>query len=121
MRAGGWATIGSWPGSSRSSNWNWWYGSYDWTSSYTWGAVQNLHHFSLNTGRTYVLGSGWDMGMGDMLFYDQDKGGERDHSQVCTGRNSTQPLMTQHSSDYRDKPLSEISAFVTSWTWAHRT
>lgn len=118
MHAGGWAIILHWD---RPNNNYWWYGITPSTSSYTWGAGQNLHYFGLNSGRTYVMANPWDMGIGDILMYDQDQNWEIDHSQVCTGRNSAGPLMTQHTSDYRDKPLGEVGAYPTSRTYAHRT
>ncbi|MGI5241400.1 amidase domain-containing protein [Dactylosporangium sp. CA-139066] len=123
MRAGGWATVGSWPLSSRSSNSNWWYGSYASTSSYTWGGAENWYWFATGSGRTYIIDM-WNMGNGDVLQYDYDFDGNISHTQVCTGRDSTGPLMTQHGSDYRDKRLTEImasSSNYNAWKYAHRT
>ncbi|MEU4216447.1 amidase domain-containing protein [Actinoplanes sp. NPDC026623] len=123
MRAGGWGTVGSWPGSSRSNNSNWWYGSYASTSSYTWGGAENWYWFGTGSGRTSIIDM-WNMGNGDVLQYDYDFDGNISHTQVCTGRDSTGPLMTQHGSDYRDKRLSEImasSSNYNAWKYAHRT
>ncbi|MFB9236309.1 amidase domain-containing protein [Plantactinospora siamensis] len=123
MRAGGWQTVGSWPFSSRSSNSNWWYGSYASTSSYTWGGAENWYWFATGSGRTYIIYM-YDMGSGDVLQYDYDFDGNISHTQVCTGRDSTGPLMTQHGSDYRDKRLTEIMASASNynaWKYAHRT
>ena len=57
MKAGGWATVGSYPLSSRSSNSNWWNGSYSSTSSYTWGGAENWYWFARNSGRARTSAS----------------------------------------------------------------
>lgn len=121
MKAGGWATVGSYPLSSRSSNSNWWYGKYASTSSYTWGGAENWYWFATGSGRTSLIDM-WSMGNGDVLQYDYDYDGNISHTQICTS--SSGPLMTQHGGDYRDKPLSEImadSSNYNAWKYAHRT
>ncbi|WP_328653309.1 amidase domain-containing protein [Micromonospora sp. NBC_00330] len=123
MKAGGWATVGSYPLSSRSSNSNWWNGSYSSTSSYTWGGAENWYWFARNSGRARSIGV-YQMLGGDVLQYDFDFDNNISHTQICTGTNSAGPLMTQHGSDYRDKPLNEILSNPTNanaWKYAHRT
>ncbi|MET7402227.1 amidase domain-containing protein [Dactylosporangium sp. NPDC005572] len=123
MRAGGWATVGSSPRSDRKSSANWWYTMYPSTCSYTWGGAENWYWFATGSGRTYIIDM-YSMGAGDVLQYDYDYDYNISHTQVCTGRDSTGPLMTQHGSDYRDKRLKEIMATpanLNAWKYAHRT
>jgi len=66
----------------------------------------------------------WNMGNGDVLRYDYDFDGNISHPPVCTGRDSTGRLMTQHGSGHRDKRLTEImvsSSNYNAWKYAHRT
>lgn len=126
MHAGGWAII---DGNffERDDNNRWWHGDRDYTSSYTWGGAENFHRFALNSNRTYLLSSIWMLNTGDVLLYDYryNGTGAKDHAQVCTGRDSTGPLMTQHDANYRDKRLTEIIASSqdnkNALKYAHRT
>lgn len=125
LRAGGWATVGSYPSDSRTDNRKWWYGSYTTTSSYSWSASENWHQFALGSGRTYILSGIGSLGHGDVLAYDFDHSGSKDHVQLCTAVSSTEKFMTQHSGGYRDRPLTEIlnssSTNKNAWYYAHRT
>lgn len=128
MKAGGWATVGSWPGSSRSDDHNWYVAGYSWDTSYSWGGAQNWYDFAHTIShRTILLSSSYDLSLGDVLQYDHGKNGNIDHTQICTGITSSGiPTMTQHTDDYADQPLNEIFArdgngTSGSYHYAHRT
>jgi Putative amidase domain len=127
MRAGGWATVGSWPADDRADNSKWFFGSFTWTTSYTWGGAENWYWFAEDySKRTYILAYLWDLVWSDVLQYDFGHDNIIDHTQICTGNSleTGEPLMTQHDDDYTDKPLSEILQNphnANAWFYAHRT
>lgn len=64
------------------------------------------------------------LGIGDVLTWDHNHNGNKNHAQVCTAYNGGNPLMTQHSPSYRDRPMSEIlqnADNVYAWKYPHRT
>jgi hypothetical protein len=120
LHQGGWQLVTGF----YQSNSVWWY---TWANkSYTWGGSENWFQFSYNNAhRTYLLNSIYDLVASDILQYDYGPNGNIDHNQICTGKASGTPLMTQHGGSlYRDRPLNEImldSSNANARKYAHRT
>lgn len=125
MIAGGWEPTGHW--------WNrtdpdvWFYGSATWSTSYSWAAAHNFNIYAYNhSGRTQHLDNVFLLQPADILQVDWDHPSEGDvpsnidHSFIVTGRvpNDADPtapiakdiLLTYHTNDRKDVPLSSILA-----------
>ncbi|MEV0569211.1 amidase domain-containing protein [Dactylosporangium sp. NPDC050588] len=136
MNYGFWQHTGSWPGQDRTSNSQWFRGSYTWTTTYSWGGAENWYWFATGSGRTYILSELDWMVPSDVLQWNWPKGNPPDdildHTQICTDIYIDPVLglgdqyMTQHSSnhhDYVNRSLNYILSYQT-WTYqlyAHRT
>lgn len=122
MRAGGWGFVGSgyWD---RTDNSKWYYGSYTWTTSYSWAGAENWYWFARNSGRTYGLSSVWYMGLADVLQIDFDRNGNIDHTMIVTKVDlAGQRYMTYHTNNTLNRSLSSIlDSYPTAWYYAHRT
>ncbi|MFH9958069.1 amidase domain-containing protein [Streptomyces roseolus] len=125
MRAGGWGTT-SGSALSRQDNNKWFYGSYTWTTSYTWAGAENWYWFARkHSKRTRHLSSVWHMGKADVLQADWKGDGTIDHSMIVTTRTANEVYLTYHTPSTHNKKLSTILAQnrdrrTTSW-YAHRT
>ncbi len=126
--AGGWTTVGSWPGDSRSDNSKWFYGDFTWTTSYTWAAAENWYWFGAHEAkRTSYLDNVWKMLTTDVLQVDFDRDDNISHSLFVTGRAgsgeyATELYMTYHSNNTHDRPLSSfIASAPDAWYYSHRT
>jgi len=126
--AGGWTTVGSWPGDSRADNSKWFYGDFTWTTSYTWAAAENWYWFGAHkSGRTSYLDNVWKMLTTDVLQIDFDRNNNINHSMFVTGRAGSEEYaselyMTYHSDNIHDRPLSSvIASSPDAWYYAHRT
>jgi hypothetical protein len=109
---GGWSTVGT--VLDRSNSRSWFYGLLPRLCSYSWGGADNWATFAYNySGRVRPISGGANnMSAGDVLQFDFQRNGVIDHTQICTGVKilTGEPLMTQHSNDYVNRPLSEILA-----------
>lgn len=114
MRRGGWAFDYGWYQSGE----NWWYNSLNQT--YTWAGAENWSWFAPR--RTHWLSSVWYMGLADVLQMDFTRNGGMDHTMLMTYRTSSNLYMTYHSTDHRNRPLTEIlNAYPYAWYYAYRT
>ncbi|WP_285505256.1 amidase domain-containing protein [Actinokineospora sp. NBRC 105648] len=127
-RYGGWSTVGSWPGDSRADNSKWFYGSFTWTTSYSWPAAENWYWFAAHeSGRTSYLDNVWKMLVTDVLQVDFDRDNNISHSLFVTGRSGSgqyanELYVTYHSNNTHNKPLSSfIASAPDAWYYAHRT
>ncbi|MDA5281213.1 amidase domain-containing protein [Streptomyces sp. Isolate_45] len=123
MRAGGWGTT-SGSASSRSDNRKWFYGSFSWTTSYTWAGAENWYWFaSRHSGRTYMLSNVWYMQNADVLQADWNRDNTIDHTMIVTavGGNGERYL-TYHSGSTHNRKLSSlVASYPSAWWYAHRT
>lgn len=103
----------------------WFYGSAEWTTSYSWAAAHNFNLYAYNySGRTRWLDDVFLLHPADILQVDWEHSGEGDapnnidHSFIVTDRvtNDSDPtaprakdiLVTYHSNDRKDVPLTSI-------------
>lgn len=126
--AGGWTTVGSWPGDSRADNSKWFYGDFTWTTSYSWPAAENWYWFAAHESqRTSYLDNVWKMLVTDVLQVDFDRDNNISHSLFVTGRSGSgeyadELYVTYHSNNTHNKPLSSfIASAPDAWYYAHRT
>ena len=71
MTAGGWTPVESAPGGREDDN-NWYYGTFTFTTSYTWTAAENWYWFARNSGRSRMLPTVRDVSRGDVVQIDFD-------------------------------------------------
>jgi hypothetical protein len=117
MRAGGWTDVLGW----YTSNSAWWYNSEN--QSYTWAGAQNWYWFATRSGRTFILGSIWNLALADVLQLDFDKNGNIDHSMIVTKTTADgEKYLTYHTTNTLDRSLSSIRlAYPNAAYYAHRT
>ncbi|MFD7395085.1 amidase domain-containing protein [Streptomyces virginiae] len=122
MRAGGWGTT-SGSASSRADNRKWFYGSFSWTTSYTWAGAENWWWFaSRHSGRTYMLNSPWSLGMADVLQADWDRNDVVDHTMIVTAVGGSERYLTYRSNSTHNRKLSSLLASNPhAWFYPHRT
>ncbi|MEW1545190.1 amidase domain-containing protein [Streptomyces tsukubensis] len=122
MRAGGWGETGS--VINRKKNKVWFYGSFKWTTSYTWAGAENWYWFGIkHSKRTKSLGNVWDMGRADVLQIDFDGNNKIiDHTMVVTKLYRGNIYLTYHTNDTHNKSLAKILAENPRANYyAHRT
>ncbi|MGA4799260.1 amidase domain-containing protein [Streptomyces lavendulocolor] len=122
MRAGGWGmTSGS--AMTRKDNRKWFYGSFTWTTSYTWAGAENWYWFAIkHSKRTRALTNVWHLAMADVLQADWKRDGILDHTMIVTKRSKNEVFLTYHTPSTHNKKLSTILAQYPRATWyAHRT
>ncbi|MEH1055995.1 amidase domain-containing protein [Micromonospora sp. CPCC 206171] len=114
MRYGGWTFDYGW----YKYSWNWWYNSLNQT--YTWAGAENWSQFAPR--RTNSLSNVWYMSLADVLQMDFNRDGIMDHTMLVTYRSSSNIYLTYHSSDHKNRPLTDIlSSYTSSWYYAYRT
>lgn len=116
--AGGWGMISGWYRSDSA----WWYDS-SWMGiqSWTWAGAQNWKVFALNSGRTSILRSVWDMQLGDVLQLDFDRDSNINHSMIVTNRGTGDMYLSYHTTDTLDRSLNSIIAvYPSAWYYSHR-
>lgn len=97
---------------------NWWYGLV--TQTYTWAGAQNWSIFAPQ--RTTRLANVWDMRIADVLQYDSDHDGKKDHTMLVTKWTSSEIYMTFHTTNTLNKSLSSIiAAHAGVWWYAYGT
>lgn len=122
---GGWLTEGSWPDDPRDDNSYWYCYGFFYNTSYTWAGAENFFVYATqDSKRTTVLDNAYDLTPSDILQYNFSHApNDIQHTQICTGWNES-PLMTQHTDDYADRPLSEILADPangSAWLYPQQT
>src|SRR5262245_18271657 len=75
--------------------------------SYTWGGAQNLANFLRVSGRGVRVTDPMTLDLGDVLQI-ADAGGHIYHTMMVTGRTATDLLLSYHTSDHLDEPLSAL-------------
>ncbi|MBP2471466.1 hypothetical protein JOF53_000338 [Crossiella equi] len=119
MRAGGWGDVDG----DRTSNNSWYYGSFTFTTSYTWAGAENWYWFAMvESKRTAHLGNVWDMLPTDILQMDFDRDNNINHTMVVTASDTGNRYLTYHTNDTHNKRLSTIIAEnPNAWYYSHRT
>jgi outer membrane protein OmpA-like peptidoglycan-associated protein len=108
MLAGGWTMVG---GSffDRKRNNVWWFGrSWLARASYTWGGAQNFADFITASGRGTRSSNEMSLEEGDVLQMIFTGSSTINHSMVVTGKSATDLLLSYHTTDHLDEPLSAI-------------
>jgi hypothetical protein len=102
-----------------SSNNAWWYVvNPSWPSpgqSYTWAGAQNLYNFLKFKPRATQKTSWGPLQNGDIIFADWPSNGfgTIEHTMIVTGMTSNGPLLTYHSNNRYDNPLTVVTAAST--------
>lgn len=116
LQAGGWSETGKYWYSSPHA----WYS--DWHSnpigfSYSWGAANNLYAFMYYGSRANRVSGPSQLEIGDIIQMDyKNTGGNEvpdgiwDHSMIVTGEDSRGLLISSHSTNRRNYPLSDIQS-----------
>jgi hypothetical protein len=73
-------------------------------ASYSWAGAENLYNFMSTSGRGTAAGHVADLGVGDVLQYDNG-GGSINHSMVVTERTKDNLFLSYHSTDTLNKPF----------------
>ena len=107
LLAGGWTMIGDHNALSRQRNDVWWYGGSMFTrASYTWAGAQNFHDFLQVSRRGSLATSEAQLQLGDVVQIRY--GATVGHTMIITGQRGTDWLLSYHTRNTLDKPLSEI-------------
>lgn len=122
MEAGGWQQKGSGI-TDRKDNGKWYYGSFTWTTSYTWSGAENWFIFARNsTNRAGWIKNVWDMTPSDVLQADWKKDGSLDHSMFVVADDGNDLYLDYHTNNQWHKKLSRILAERPNTIWyASRT
>ncbi|MFI1177446.1 amidase domain-containing protein [Streptomyces melanogenes] len=122
MRAGGWGQKDGWGFTTRKNNKYWYYGTYSWTTSYSWAGAENWYWFAKkHSNRTRILDDVWQLGYGDVLQADWNRDDTIDHSMIVTGL-GRDIYLTYHTGNTHNRKLSSIlSGHRGTWWYAHRT
>jgi hypothetical protein len=120
--AGGWSYVGGGPFDDRTDKSKWYYGSFTWTTSYTWAGAENWYWFATGSGRTLILPSVWNMQETDVLQADWDKNNSIDHTMFVTKTDAAgEKYLTYHTTDTLNKKLSTLLSQYSAWWYAHST
>lgn len=117
LRAGGWPfdEVGE-----RTASNTWYYGSFTWTTSYSWAGAHNFNLFFAQSGRGWAAQYFSEMLAGDLLQADfgPSPDGNISHTMVVTKKDSYGNLyLTYHSTNTRDRLLSDIQAQNPGTNW----
>ncbi len=108
MLAGGWSMVGERSFSKRKGDDAWWYGGAWWTrASYTWAGAHNFFKF-LTTGKRGVqVRDVTSLGLADVIQI-KNATGHVYHTMIVTKKTGSDLLLSYHTSDHLDEPLSAI-------------
>lgn len=112
----------------RKGNDVWWYGGASFTrASYTWGGAHNFHDFLRVSKRGTLASHASKLGLADVVQL-KNASNHVYHTMVVTNMDNSDLLLSYHTSDHRDEPLSDIArrlakdhAFVFWRISDHRT
>lgn len=108
MLAGGWKMVGDKNFFSRKKNTEWWYGeSLLTTASYTWGGAQNFSRFVAVSNRGKIVTDSTVLDLADVVQL-KDGSGHVYHTMIVTGKKNSDLLLSYHTGDHLDEPLSAI-------------
>nr|WP_246422193.1 amidase domain-containing protein [Nocardiopsis mwathae] len=103
LRAGGWKHKTGYYKSTSA----WWYNRLN--QSRSWVNAEYFYQFALKKSkRTSMHSSPGKLRTGDILQYRTKRDKAKSHTMITTGRKKGQPLLTYHTRDTLNKPLSQI-------------
>lgn len=114
MLAGGWSMVGERSFSERKKDTAWWYGGAWFTrASYTWGGAHNFSKFLKVSKRGVQVHRTTSLGLGDVV---QIMNGSKHvyHTMIVTKKTSDDLLLSYHTTDHLDEPLSAIRSRLSS-------
>jgi len=115
VRAGGWPFDET---GDRTLPDTWYYGSFTFTTSYSWAGAHNFNQFFNQSGRGFVATYFEDMLTGDVLQADFEPDGNIQHSMVVTSKDANNTLyLTYHTNDNRNRPLPDLLAIYPNARW----
>lgn len=106
LLAGGWKQIDS-SILDRKRDDVWWYGGTFAKASYTWGGAENLARFFKAKGRAEEVADAAKLGLGDVVQL-KNREGKIYHTMIVTGENKGNLLLSYHTDNHLDEPLSKI-------------
>ena len=117
VKAGGWPydDVGE-----RTASNTWYYGSFTFTTSYSWAGAHNFNLFFAQSGRGWAAQYFSDLLAGDLLQADfgPSPDGNISHSMVVTKKDTYGNIyLTYHSYNTRDRLLSDIQASNPGTAW----
>jgi hypothetical protein len=116
LRAGGWQFVDG----DRTLSSSWYYGSFTWTTSYSWAGAHNFNQFFQQSGRGWAAKYFSDMYLGDILQADwgPTPDGNISHSMVVTAKASDGTIyLTYHSNNTRNRSIDDLRASNPGTNW----
>ena len=108
LLAGGWWMVGERSFFNRKGADVWWCGGANFTPwSYTWGGAHNFSLFVSNSGRGRQISDAKHLDFADIVQMKR-KDGHVYHTMIVTGISQNDQLLSYHTTDTLDKPLSNI-------------
>jgi len=104
LQAGGWRENNA----GQSSDHSWYYNYAPQGYSYSWSGSHSLYRFMYYNLRATAVSDPNQLQIGDVIQIDYQDDGFWDHSMIVTGKDSRGLLISQHTTDRRNYPLSEI-------------
>lgn len=115
VRAGGWPFDET---GDRTLPDTWYYGSFTFTTSYSWAGAHNFNQFFNQSGRGFVATYFEDMLTGDVLQADFEPDGNIQHSMVVTAKDANNTLyLTYHTNNTKNRPLPDLLAIYPNARW----
>jgi hypothetical protein len=117
VKAGGWVYDET---GDRTLNNTWYYGSFTFTTSYSWAGAHNFNGFFNQSGRGFVATYFSDMLTGDILQADfgPTPDGNISHSMVVTSKDASNNIyLTYHTNNTRNRSINDLLAGNPGTRW----
>lgn len=116
LRAGGWPFDES---GGRTEPTTWYYGSFEFTTSYSWAAAHNFYLFFKQSGRGFMAQYFSDLIKGDIVQADWGPApdGNISHSMIVDDVINGVAFVTYHSTDTKHRSLNDIAAQNPGTNW----
>jgi hypothetical protein len=116
MQAGGWPFDET---GGRTEPTTWYYGSFDFTTSYSWAAAHNFYLFFNQSGRGFMASYFSDLIKGDMVQADwgPTPDGNISHSMIVDDVINGVAFVTYHSTNTKHRSLNDIAAQYPGTNW----
>lgn len=117
FRAGGWPFDET---GGRTDPDTWYYGSFTWTTSYSWAGAHNFYLFFRQSGRGFMAQYFSDLIRGDLVQADfgPTPDGNISHSMLVTHVDSNNnAYVTYHTNDTKNRPLQDLLATNPGTRW----
>lgn len=108
MLVGGWKMVGDHSFFDRQKNTVWWYGGSVLTrASYSWAGAQNFYNFVSSSARGTLVSSASGLDLWDVVQL-KNASNHVYHTMIVTGKAAGDLLLSYHTSDHLDEPLSGV-------------